>query len=70
MQAASFTDGIYLVDFEFYPAGGREGNAPVPVCMVVLEWPSGRTQRHWQADLQQMATVPFPTGDKALCVAY
>jgi hypothetical protein len=70
MHAASFTDGIYLVDFEFHPAGGREGNPPVPVCMVVRAWPSGRTQRYWQADLQQMAAAPFPTGDKALCVAY
>ena len=35
MHAASFTDGIYLVDFEFHPASGREGNPPVPVCMVV-----------------------------------
>lgn len=70
MNAASFTDGIYLVDFEFHPAGGREGNPPVPVCLVVREWPSGRTQRHWQADLQQMAAAPFPTGEQALCVAY
>jgi DNA polymerase-1 len=70
MHAANFTDGIYLVDFEFHPVGGREGNPPLPVCMVVRGWPSGRTQRHWQADLQRMATAPFPTGDKALCVAY
>jgi hypothetical protein len=70
MHTASFPDGIYLVDFEFHPAGGREGNPPVPVCMVVREWPSGCTQRYWQADLHEMATAPFPTGDKALCVAY
>ena len=70
MHAASFSDGIYLVDFEFHPAGGREGNPPVPVCMVVREWPSGRTQRYWQADLQQMIAAPFPSGDNALCVAY
>jgi DNA polymerase I len=70
MGARTFSDGIFLVDFEFHPARGREGNPPVPVCMVVREWPSGRTTRYWQADLQQMATVPFPTGSKALCVAY
>jgi len=70
MHAASFTDGIYLVDFEFHPAAGREGNLPVPVCLVVREWPSGRTQRHWQADLRQMAVAPFPTGENALSVAY
>ncbi len=70
MPTLDFSDGIFLVDFEFHPAGGRGGNPPVPVCMVVREWPSGRTSRYWQGDLQQMATTPFPTGDKALCVAY
>ena len=70
MSPLNFTDGIFLVDFEFHPARGREGNPPVPVCMVVREWPSGRTTRHWQADLQQMAAAPFPTGENALCVAY
>lgn len=70
MHAASFSDGIYLVDFEFHPADGRAGNKLVPVCMVVRAWPSGRAQRYWQADLQQMAAAPFPTGEKALCVAY
>ncbi len=70
MNAASFPDGIYLVDFEFHPAGGREGNPPVPVCMVVRQWPCGVTQRHWQGDLSQTAAPPFPTADTALCVAY
>jgi DNA polymerase-1 len=70
MDALNFPDGIYLVDFEFHPARGREGNPPVPVCMVVREWPSGRTSRCWQDDLKSMATAPFPTGEKALFVAY
>jgi len=70
MNANTFPDGIYLVDFEFHPAHGREGNLPEPVCMVVREWPSGRTERYWQAYLHQMAVAPFPTGEKALCVAY
>ena len=70
MDIASFTAGVYLVDFEFHPAHGREGNPPEPVCMVVREWPSGRTERYWQADLQQMSIAPFPTGERALCVAY
>ena len=29
MDARNFPDGIYLVDFEFHPSGGREGNPPV-----------------------------------------
>jgi DNA polymerase I len=70
MTALDFSAGIFLVDFEFHPARGREGNPPVPVCMVVREWPSGRTHRHWRDDLQQMACAPFPTGGAALCVAY
>ena len=70
MVAVNFSDGIYLVDFEFRPSRSREGNPPVPVCMVVREWPSGRTSRYWQNDLKVMATAPFPTSDKALCVAF
>ncbi len=70
MSAPMFPDGIYLVDFEFHPERGREGNQPVPVCLLVREWPSGRTQRYWQDDLRQLPSAPFPTGDGALCVAY
>ena len=70
MVALDFLEGIYLVDFEFHPYRGREGNLPVPVCMVVREWPSGRTSRYWQDDLKAMTAAPFPTGDKALCVAF
>ena len=66
----NYPGGIYLVDFEFHPAGGREGNPPVPVCMVVRQWPSGETSRHWQAELQTMPAAPFPTGTDALFVAY
>ena len=70
MTVPDFDKGIYLVDFEFHPAGGREGNPPVPVCMVVREWPSGQTKRYWRTELEQMTASPFPAGEKALCVAY
>jgi DNA polymerase-1 len=70
MGALNFSDGIYLVDFEFHPAHGREGNCPVPVCMVVREWPSGHTRRYWQGAIYDMTAAPFPTGNNALCVAY
>ena len=70
MGTLNFRDGIYLVDFEFYPAHGREGNWPVPVCMVVREWPSGLTSRYWQDEIYNMSSAPFPTGSDALCVAY
>jgi DNA polymerase I len=70
MPVPNFPEGIYVVDFEFYPTHGREGNPPVPVCMVMREWPSGRMARYWQDDLQRMDRAPFPTGDEALCVAF
>ena len=70
MGALNFSDGVHLVDFEFHPAHGREGNWPVPVCMVVRGWPSGHTRRYWQNEIYNMASAPFPTGSNALCVAY
>jgi DNA polymerase-1 len=70
MDAWNYPGGIYLVDFEFHPAGGREGNPPVPVCMVVRKWPSGDTSRYGQAELQAMPAAPFPTGTDVLFVAY
>ena len=70
MNISSFTDGVYLIDFEFHPLNCREGNPPVPLCMVVREWPSGSTSSYWISDLAGMPCAPFPTGEKALCVAY
>jgi hypothetical protein len=70
MSATDYPDGIFLADFEFHPTGGREGNLPTPVCLVVRAWPSEATQRYWQPDLLQMKTAPFPTGAGALFVAY
>ncbi len=70
MGAPNFSDGVHLMDFEFHPAHRREGNEPVPVCLVVRHWPSGHTRRYWQGEIYNMPSAPFPTGDKALCVAY
>jgi len=70
MDISNFLDGIYLVDFEFHPLNCREGNPPVPVCLVVRRWPCGTTQRYWQTELSEMLIAPFPTGETALCVAY
>ena len=70
MNQSNFPKGIHLVDFEFHPAHCREGNQPVPVCMVVRAWPSGLTRRYWQDELAQMSCAPFPTDGDALCVAY
>jgi DNA polymerase I len=70
MTVDQFTDGVYLVDFEFHPMNGKEGNPSVPVCMVVKRWPCGTTHKYWQDELQQMKIPPFPIGDKSLFVAF
>ncbi len=70
MLVDNFPSGIFLLDFEFYPAGRKEGNCPVPVCLVVRAWPSGLTSRYWSDELYQMTEAPFSVGEDALCVAY
>ena len=70
MIASDFPEGIYLVDFEFHPAKGKEGNPPVPVCMVVRRWPNGETSKYWQDELFKLSSSPFPVGEKALFVAF
>lgn len=70
MGLPSYPGGVWLVDFEFHPAHGREGNPPVPVCMVARELASGRTLRLWQDELARLPAAPFPTDESALFVAY
>ncbi|MCK9387704.1 MAG: DNA polymerase [Sulfuritalea sp.] len=70
MNMPHYPGGLWLVDFEFHPAHGREGNPPVPVCMVAREFITGRTLRLWQDDLACHAVAPFPTDASALFVAY
>ena len=70
MDASDYPDGVWLVDFEFRPIGGLDGNLAEVVCMVAQQWPAGPVQRLWKDDMEQMPTAPFPTGDGALFVAY
>ena len=70
MGLPSYPGGVWLVDFEFHPAHGREGNPPAPVCMVAREIASGRTLRLWQDELARLPSAPFPTDASALFVAY
>lgn len=70
MDITFFPGGVYFIDSEFHPEHGREGNPPVPVCMVVRNLLTGETQRYWQNELRVMTCAPFPTGKDALCVAY
>lgn len=64
-----YLSGVWLGDFEFRPASGREGNLPVPVCLVATEIRTGQTLRLWQDQLQY-GTCPFPTDKSALFVAF
>lgn len=69
-QLSDFTDGVFLIDFEFRPENGREGNTPEPVCLVVKDFLSGVTSRYWKDDIQSLSSAPFSVGRSALCVAY
>ena len=69
-QLSEFTDGVFLIDFEFRPENGREGNTPEPVCMVVKDFLSGVTSRYWKDDIHSLSSAPFSVGRDALCVAY
>ena len=69
-QLSDFTDGVFLIDFEFRPENGREGNTPEPVCLVVKDFLSGVTSRYWKVDIQSRSSAPFSVGRDALCVAY
>ena len=69
-QLSDFTDGVFLIDFEFRPENGREGNTPEPVCLVVKEFLSGVTSRYWKDDIHSRSSAPFSVDRKALCVAY
>ena len=69
-QLSEFTDGVFLIDFEFRPENGREGNTPEPVCLVVKDFLSGVTSRYWKDDIHSRSSAPFSVGREALCVAY
>jgi DNA polymerase-1 len=69
-QLSDFTDGVFLIDFEFRPENGREGNTPEPVCLVVKDFLSGVASRYWKEDIHSRSSAPFSVGREALCVAY
>ena len=66
----SFTAGIYLIDFEYHPVKGVEGNSPDPVCMVVLDLNTDVTCRYFREELQDMEEAPFDTGPDSLWIAF
>jgi hypothetical protein len=67
---SEFSAGVFLIDFEFRPENGREGNTPEPVCLVVKDFLSGVVSRYWAGDIHARRSAPFSDGRNALCVAY
>lgn len=58
---------IWVVDFEFRaPTGAR----PIPVCMVAVEFRSGRRLQVWGDEIASTANPPFDIGPRSLFVAY
>ena len=55
---SEFSAGVFLVDFEFRPENGREGNTPEPVCLVVKDFLSGVTSRYWKDDIHSRSSAP------------
>lgn len=58
---------IWCVDFEFH---APEGENPRPICLVAIEYRSGRVVRLWEEDLARSPGPPFGTGPDSLVVAY
>ena len=64
---------IWVVDSEFYPGrglahGGRDGDAPTPLCVVAIEMRSGRVVRQWQDEFTPFP--PYRLDSEALFIAY
>jgi DNA polymerase-1 len=70
LAETQFPGGIWCVDFEFHPLNGREGNPPVPLCLVAHELASGRIVRVWREELFAMSHPPFPVDASALLVGF
>lgn len=64
---------IWAWDSEFYPGpglanGGRDGDAPTPLCLVAIEMRSGRVVRQWQDGFSKLP--PFRIDGGALVVSF
>src|SRR6516164_7190926 len=58
---------IWCVDFEF---AVREGEPPIPVCIVAKELRTGRVIRLFGEQMWQRKSAPFNVGDDSLVVAF
>jgi hypothetical protein len=58
---------VWLADFEF---SAPPGERPNPICLVALEFGSGRRLRLWQDELRRLEAPPYSVGSDSLFVAY
>jgi DNA polymerase I len=63
-------DDCVIIDFEFRPRGGREGNLPEVICMVALEVGTGIYHRLFQDELYLLNHPPFPLDSNTVIVSY
>jgi DNA polymerase-1 len=59
-----------LIDFEFRPRDGIEGNPVEVICMVALNLRTGEYIRLWADDLYAITEHPFPNQHNTVFVAY
>jgi hypothetical protein len=59
-----------LIDFEFRPRGGVEGNPVEVICMVALDLSTGQYTRHWANELNTMQSPPLDISGNTIFVAY
>lgn len=62
--------GIWIVDFEYGPVDGVDGNSVEVRCMTACDAITGKMHRLWCDKLLKFDRAPFPTDDSAVFVAY
>jgi hypothetical protein len=55
------------LDFEF---SAKPGERPEPICLVVGNMETGKTEKFWEDDLRGLKMPPFPIGPDSLAVAF
>ncbi len=58
---------VTFIDFEY---ATTENGQAYPLCMVVRDFSSGKTERYWREELLRLDRAPFDTGPCGLVVAY
>ncbi len=61
---------VVVLDFEFRPVGGLEGNPLEVICGVFKDIQSGTNVKLWQEELRQYKSPPLCSGGNTTLVAY